>query len=94
MTAARMGKSAVKAAVTDWFCAFVYPVRKGEYECERTEWCGRKSARVTRRLRWGKQGWSYTEAGDGFAVGSTALMCYEDGDKWRGLASDPTKAGA
>lgn len=89
MTAPRMGKGAVKKAkLTPWFPADVNPVRVDEYECSRLE----HQSRVTRRLHWSGAGWSYSaNHPHGAWIGGTACMFVSDKDKWRGLASDPSK---
>ena len=77
----------MSAAVTPWFPADVYPARNGVYECERIE---RGRNIVIRKIRWTGGHWEYTETDKNcHKEGCVAFMFKCDGDKWRGLASDP-----
>jgi len=86
MKAARMGAGAVKAApaVTGWFVG-VKPVRAGWYD---TMYHG-SSTPGERKYFDGAQ-WRAAPCGFVSSFGNTRAW---PGDKWRGLAADPAKAG-
>lgn len=78
---------------TPWFPASVDPVRSGVYECDRLEVYEGGYRRFRRFLNWDGMEWSFTkdDYSIGIRSGGFASMWDSDKDKWRGLASDPSK---
>lgn len=88
MTAARMGKGAVKK-LTPWFDARQVPARVGVYETRTAghpESCGYQY--------WAGRFWSTFSANVYHAFNDRDSESFYQDNEWRGLASDPSKGGA